>query len=119
MSIKINSEDLLNIVKNNTYQKVFLLAFIAGLSFFVGRSSAPKCEQSVICADIIRDRDELSSQLSSQYKTCQIEKEKEMKSLTEDLNQLCAERVSDALLDCKFAEDLHCPICIARGICKP
>jgi len=50
---------------------------------------------------------------------CQIEKQTEMKLLTEDLNQNCAERVSDALIDCKFDEELHCPICMARGICKP
>ena len=119
MVIKINPNDLLEIAKDNTFQKVFAISFALALSFFAGRATSPKCEQSIICADIIKDRDEISKQLSEQYKNCQIEKEKEMKLLTEDLNQNCAERVSDALIDCRFDEELHCPICMARGICKP
>jgi len=45
MPININADDLLKIVKDKTFQKVFAISFALALSFFAGRITSPKCEQ--------------------------------------------------------------------------
>lgn len=119
MPINIDADDFLKIIKDNTFQKVIAALVISAVSFFGGRASVPVCDQKIVCADILNDRDKISEQLSTQYKNCQTEKAQELKSIKEDLEVLCADRVDKALSGCEFSEDIHCPICIARGVCKP
>lgn len=119
MPINIDAEDFLKIIKDNTFQKALVVLVISLASFFGGRISVPTCDQKTICKDITEDRDKISLQLSQQYTKCQTEKAKELKNFKEDFELLCADRVNKALEGCEFSEDIHCPICIARGVCKP
>lgn len=119
MPIKLSTEDILKIMKDDVFHYFIIAIVIAVASFVTGRVTAPECRQDVICADIIRDRDELSNQLQKQYAQCQHEKINELKSLKEELDIVCADRVDRALEGCEFSEDIHCSICIARGVCKP
>lgn len=119
MPINIDAEDFLKIIKDNTFQKIFIGIVLVLSSFYAGKISNPECKQSVICKDISDDRDRLSAQLKEQYKVCQKEKALEIKEAVENMKILCADRVDKALEGCEFSEDIHCPICIARGVCKP
>ena len=105
--------------KNETTQKIFSILLIALCSFFIGRSSVNDCKKDVICKDIIADRDKLSKQLNEDKITCQDEKTEEMKDLALKLERECSYRLDKALDDCEFSEEIHCSICIARGVCKP
>ena len=117
MPINLDAEDFLKIIKDNTFQKVFVGLTLIVCAFFAGKASVPEGKQSVICADIIEDRDLLSGQLKDERSKCQSEKIDALKSLTSDLNKECALRVDEAIGHCEFSEDLHCPICVARGVC--
>ena len=118
MPINIDAEDFLKIIKDNTFQKIFVVILIVTAAFFGGRATAPICNQKVICSDITEDRDRLSKQLSKQYEKCQTEKTQEFKDMKKDFEILCAERVDQALSGCEFSEELHCPICVVRGACQ-
>lgn len=118
MPINIDTEDFLKIIKDSTFQKVFVSLTLIICAFFIGKASVPECKQSVVCSDIIKDRDLLSGQLKDERLKCQSEKVDALKSLTSDLNKDCALRVDEAIGHCEFSEDLHCPICVARGVCS-
>lgn len=118
MPINIDAEDFLKIIKDNTFQKIFVGLVLVVCSFFAGKATAPECKQSIICSDIIRDRDILSAQLTEERSKCQTEKVKSLQALTSDLNKDCALRIDEAIGHCEFSEDLHCPICVARGVCS-
>lgn len=119
MPINIDADDFLKIIKDNTFQKIFIGIVLIVCSFFAGRATMPECKQSVICQDIIKDRDLLSAQIIQERSSCQDEKIKSLKDLTDSLNYDCALRVDEAIGHCEFSEDIHCPICIARGVCSP
>lgn len=114
--------DYLNLIakqaKNETSQKILVILIVSLSSFFIGRSSVEECNKEIICKDIISDRDVISSQLSQNRVQCQKEKTQEMKDLTLDLERQCSYRLDKALDDCSFSEDIHCPICVSRGVCK-
>lgn len=118
MSINIDAEDFLKIIKDSTFQKIFIGFVIAICAFFAGRSTAPECKQDVICADIIKDRDIISAQIIQERSDCQEEKITALKDLTDSLNHNCALRVDEAIGHCEFSEEIHCPICKARGACS-
>ena len=118
MPIKLEAEDFLKIIKDSTFQKIFAGLVLAFCAFFAGRATIPECKQSVICSDIIRDRDLLSDQLVDERNKCQTEKVKSLQELTSELNKVCTLRIDDAIGHCEFSEDLHCPICVARGVCS-
>ncbi len=118
MPIKIDADSVLKIIKDKTFQKIFAGLILILTSFSVGRLTSPQCNQIEICGDIIRDRDELSGQLKAQYTKCQDEKVKSLEGLKVELDASCADRVDKALGSAEFDEDIHCPICVARGVCK-
>ena len=118
MLLNIKIESILKIIKDKTFQKASALVVVVFCSFIAGRFSSPDCVQEIICADIIRDKNTISQQLENQYTQCQEEKIKELKDITQDLNANCAERVNEALGSAEFDENIHCPICTARGVCK-
>ena len=118
MPINVDAEDFLKIIKDNTFQKIFIGFMIAICAFFAGRSTVPECKQDVVSADIIKDRDIISAQLVNEREKCQNEKVKSLKSLTEKLNFDCSTRVDEAIGHCEFSEEIHCPICKARGACS-
>ena len=118
MPVDLNLKDMLKVIKDKTFQKASAALLIIVASFGVGRLTAPGCNQAEICGDIIKDRDELSSQLEQQYLKCQDEKVDSLKDLRVELNASCAIRVDEALAGCDFSEEIHCPICIARGVCQ-
>lgn len=118
MPVNLSLKDLLKVIKDKTFQKASAVLLIIAASFGVGRLTAPECNQAEICGDIIKDRDELSSQLKQQYTKCQDEKVTALKDLRVELNASCAIRVDEALAGCDFSEDIHCPICVARGVCQ-
>ena len=122
MPINIEAEDLLKIIKDNTVQKIFFAILIAGCAFFAGRAtvSNQECIIDDVCEDIIDDRDELSRQLTEQRAECQKEKKRALEELAERLERECMMRIDEAIDHCEFSEDIHCPICISRGLCvKP
>lgn len=118
MLLNIKSESVLKLIKDKTFQKASALIVVICCAFFAGRASSPECVQEIICADIIRDKNTISQQLEKQYTQCQEEKVNELKNITHDLNANCAERVDEALGSAEFDENIHCPICVARGVCK-
>jgi hypothetical protein len=118
MPININAEDILKVIKDKTFQKIAGGVVVVMCAFGAGKLSAPQCNQTVICGDIIRDRDALSAQLKKQYAECQEEKTEALEGLRLELDADCADRVDKALGSAQFDENIHCPICEARGICK-
>ena len=118
MLLNIKTESVLKLIKDKTFQKASALIIVIFCSFFAGRASSPECVQEVVCADIIRDKNTISQQLETQYTQCQEEKVKDLKNITQDLNAECAVRVDNALGSAEFDENIHCPICVARGVCK-
>ena len=118
MPVDLSLKVLLKTIKDKTFQKVSAVLLIIVTSFGVGRLTAPECNQAEICGDIIKDRDELSSQLKQQYTKCQDEKVTALKELRLKLNASCALRVDEALEGCDFSDEIHCPICVARGVCQ-
>jgi len=117
MPINLDTKNILTLIKDNTFQKITAVVFLCSLFFYLGRLSMPECRQDVVCHDIIKDRDLLSQQLVKERTSCQKEKVSDLKKLTEKLNTDCAMRVDNAIGHCEFSEDIHCPICVARGVC--
>lgn len=117
MPVNISAEDILKLIKDKTFQKITGGVIVVLCAFGAGKLSAPQCNQASICGDIIRDRDALSIQLKEQYAACQDEKQVSLQDLRAELDHDCAERVDKALGSAEFDENIHCPICIARGVC--
>ena len=119
MPINIDAEDLLKIIKDNTVQKIFFGILIAVCAFFAGRATIQQqdCIFKDVCEDVIDDRDELSIQLSKEREKCQKEKKNALEELAKRLEQDCILRIDEAIDHCEFSEDIHCPICISRGLC--
>ena len=118
MAINIDAEDLLKIIKDNTVQKIFVGILIGVCAFFAGRATMPKCDQKTICNVIQKDKDELSKQLKKQKKECQKEKREALEDLADRLENDCIIRIDQAIDHCEFSEQIHCPICVSRGVCK-
>jgi len=119
MPINIDAEDLLKIIKDNTVQKIFVGILIAVCAFFAGRATVSNqdCIVKDVCEDIMNDRDQLSFQLSEEKGKCLKEKKKALEELAERLERDCLLRIDESIDHCEFSEDIHCPICISRGLC--
>jgi hypothetical protein len=71
-----------------------------------------------MCKDLIKDNTRLSSIIIEKDLKFTQEKSTMASSLREEFNSLCDKKISDSLNECEFSERLHCPICVARGVCK-
>jgi len=118
MIFNINPDNILKLIKDKTFQKISIVFVLVLTSFFIGRVTVSECRQDVVCKDIIEDRNIITNQLEQQYVKCQEEKTEELKGLSTELNADCADRVNKALGSAEFDENIHCPICVARGICQ-
>jgi hypothetical protein len=118
MSSLDNFKEVTKYAQNQTVQIIFGSLLIAVMSFLGGRSSINIPPKSVVCSDIIKDNENLSLQLSEERISCEESKTSALKEFQHILDIQCAERVEKALEGCEFSEDLHCPICVARGVCK-
>lgn len=118
MSNLNNIKEFAKLANNKTVQIVFGVLLFATLIFTAGRATVSVPVKEVMCKDYIDDNKILSEQLTSERISCESSKEVILKDLTQDLNASCADRVSKALESCEFSEDLHCSICVARGVCK-
>ena len=116
--MSMNVKEVLEFVKDKTIQQVFICILIGVFGFFAGVKSVEPCVKKVVCEDIQNDNDVLTAQLSKERIVCQNEKMEALQDLRLTLNANCAGRVEQALHDCEFDQDLHCGICVARGICK-
>ena len=116
--MSINIKEVLEFVKDKTIQQVFICILIGIFGFFAGVKSVKPCVKEIVCEDIIKDNDVLTKQLADERIRCQDEKMDALKGLRLDLNANCAGRVEKALQDCEFEPELHCAICVARGICQ-
>ena len=116
--MSINIKEVLEFVKDKTIQQVFICILIGVFGFFAGVKSVEPCVKEVVCEDIQNDNDILTKQLSKERLRCQEEKMTALQDLRLDLNANCAGRVEKALQDCDFDQELHCGICVARGICQ-
>jgi len=121
MSINIDAKDLLKIIKDGTVQKIFIGLLIAVCAFFGGRATMidKDCSEKEICKDITRDRDSLSRQIIEERAACQEEKSEALEKLAERLEKECNLRISEAIDHCEFSDEIHCPICISVGACRP
>jgi hypothetical protein len=113
-----NIKEVAKYAQNQIVQIVFVGLLISSISFLGGRSSVDILPKAVVCHDIIKDNETLSLQLNEERISCEESKTSALKEFQQVLNIQCAERVEKALEGCEFSEDLHCPICIARGVCK-
>tara|TARA_Y200000002_G_scaffold250650_1_gene207688 strand:- start:1353 stop:1703 length:351 start_codon:yes stop_codon:yes gene_type:complete len=116
--MSINVKEVLEFVKDKTVQQIFVYVLIGIFGFFAGTKSVKPCIKDVVCEDIMKDNGKLTLQLSKERVRCQEEKTKALQDLRLDLNADCAGRVEKALQDCEFDQELHCGICVARGICQ-
>ena len=115
--MSIDADQILKFIKDKTVQLVFGGITIFIFSFAGGRLTAPKCDKSIVCHDIIADNAQLSSQLEASREECFEKTSGSLETLKLEFEAICAQRVSEALSDCSFSENIHCPICIARGVC--
>tara|TARA_B000000557_G_C20803063_1_gene456456 strand:+ start:1716 stop:2075 length:360 start_codon:yes stop_codon:yes gene_type:complete len=118
MPINIDAEDFLKIIKDTTFQRIITSIILIVCSFYAGRISIGDCTQDTICSDIINDKKTLSKQISDERIICQDEKMNALEELHFKLNKECALRVEKSLESCDFDENIHCPICVARGVCR-
>lgn len=116
--MSMNVKEVLEFVKDKTIQQVFICILIGVFGFFAGVKSVEPCVKEVVCKDIQKDNNILTEQLSKERIVCQNEKMEALQDLRLTLNANCAGRVEQALQDCEFDPDLHCAICVARGICQ-
>ena len=116
--MSIDIKEVLEFVKDKTVQQIFVYILIGVFGFFAGTNSVEPCVKEVVCEDIQKDNDKLTSQLTKERLRCQEEKLQALQDLRLDLNANCAGRVEKALQDCDFDQELHCGICVARGICQ-
>lgn len=117
MPVNIDAEDFLKIIKDATFQRITTAIILIVCSFYAGRISIGDCTQDNICSDIIEDKKGLVKQISEERISCQDEKMNALEELHFKLNKECALRVEKALESCNFDENIHCPICVARGVC--
>ena len=118
MSSLDNLKEISKLAKNQTFQLIFAGILIAIMSFLGGKFSVDVPVKDVLCKDIIADNKKLSTQVSEERVSCELSKESVFKDMKQDFESLCADRVSTAIDSCDFNEDIHCPICVARGVCK-
>lgn len=118
MSSLDNLKEVAKYAQNQTIQVIFGGLLIAVASFLSGRATVDVPPKAIVCQDIIKDNEKLSAQLSEERITCEESKTAALEGLQHVLDIQCAERVEKALEGCEFSEDLHCPICVARGVCK-
>ncbi len=88
------------------------------LGVVLGRFSVPECNREVVCKDLLKDNARLSSIIEEKDLRFTQEKSDMASNLRKELNALCDKKISDSLSDCEFSERLHCPICVARGVCN-
>lgn len=88
------------------------------LGFASGRSSVQMPEKDVICHDYKKDIERLSGQLDDARDTCIVEKRRLANKVRNEIEQICNDRVKDAIDDADFNSGIHCPICVARGYCQ-
>lgn len=110
-------EDAVKLLKNRAFQ---VAVGCLALGFALGRSSVDEvvCDEKVICEDCENDKRTLQTTLNKKDKQCLDEKAKLTIKLTETFERDCVDQLNSAVKDCKFSEKIHCPICVARGVCK-
>ena len=118
MSIEEKLKDLSKYAQMHIVQLSLsaLLSFVCG--FALSSSLADPCVRSIVCEDIIEDRDKLSDQLDNSRQECLDQKADLGKSLKKKFDKSCEERVTEATANCEFSERHHCAICRARGVCR-
>ena len=72
--MSMNTKEVLEFVKDKTVQQVFVYILIGIFGFFAGTNSVEPCVKEVVCEDIQKDNDLLTSQLSKERLRCQEEK---------------------------------------------
>jgi len=118
----MNKEQIVDKVKEAALNKVvqiiggILVSMILG--FASGRSSVSAPEKDVICHDFKEDISRLSSQLDNVRGECIVEKRSLANKVKNEFEQICNDRVRDAIDDAEFNSNIHCPICVARGYCQ-
>ena len=118
MSIEQNLKDLSKYASMHITQLIMsaILSFVIGFVFH--KSMTEPCIRSVVCEEIINDRDTLSAQLDEERQECLDEKKEMGKSLKNKFSKECTKSIEEATKDCEFSEKHHCRICKARGVCK-
>ena len=118
MSIEEKLKDLSKFAHMHTTQLITsaIVSFITG--FVLHKSMTDPCIRSIVCEEIIDDRDKLSDQLDQERQSCLDEKKEMGKSIRDKLNKECTKSIEEATKDCEFSERHHCRICKARGVCK-
>tara|TARA_Y100000287_G_C13896578_1_gene198592 strand:- start:82 stop:471 length:390 start_codon:yes stop_codon:yes gene_type:complete len=120
--LKMNKEQIIEKVKEAALNKVvqivggILVSMVLG--FASGRSSVSVPEKDVICFDYKEDIKRLSAQLDKARADCISEKRRLANKVRNEMEQICNDRVRDAIDDAEFNSDIHCPICVARGYCQ-
>ena len=118
----MNKEQIIEKVKEAALNKVvqivggILVSMVLG--FASGRSSVSVPEKDVICFDYKEDIRRLSTQLDKARADCISEKRRLANKVRNEMEQICNDRVRDAVDDAEFNSDIHCPICVARGYCQ-
>lgn len=118
----MNKEQIIEKVKEAALNKVvqivggILVSMVLG--FASGRSSVSVPEKDVICFDYKEDIRRLSGQLDKARADCIVEKRRLANKVRNEMEQICNDRVRDAIDDAEFNSDIHCPICVARGYCQ-
>lgn len=118
----MNKEQIAEKLKEAALNKVvqivggILVSMILG--FASGRSSVSVPEKEVMCFDYKEDVRKISGQLNDQRAECISEKRRIANKVKSEMEQICNIRVGEAIDDAEFSEDIHCPICVARGYCK-
>ena len=118
----MNKEQIIEKVKEAALNKVvqivggILVSMVLG--FASGRSSVSVPEKDVICFDYKEDIKRLSAQLDKARADCISEKRRLANKVRNEMEQICNDRVRDAVDDAEFNSDIHCPICVARGYCQ-
>ena len=118
----MNKEQIIEKVKEAALNKVvqiiggILVSIVLG--FASGRSSVSVPEKDVICFDYKEDIRKLSGQLDEARAECIVEKRRLANKVRNEMEQICNDRVRDAIDDAEFNSDIHCPICVARGYCQ-
>ena len=110
-------EDAIKLLKNRAFQ---IAVGCLALGFIFGRVSVDEvvCDEKTICEDHENDKRALKRSLNKKDKQCLDEKAKLTIKLTETFERDCVDQLNNAVKDCKFSERIHCPICVARGVCK-
>ena len=104
--------------ENESYRLAAASLLFLIIGVFIGRCTTEDCIREVVCKEYIRDRDFLQKSLVEKEKKY-VDNQKELaKSISDKLKSECQKDIDKALEDCEFSERIHCPICIARGVCK-